>query len=41
MATGRDAADCALTTSYGPNTLKKFVVFADEVASPSLPQPRC
>ncbi len=41
MATGRDAADCAITTSYGPNTLKKFVVFADEVASPSLPQPRC
>ncbi len=41
MATGRDAADCAITTSYGPNTLKKFVVFADEVSSPSLPQPRC
>ena len=41
MATGRDAADCAITTSYGPNTLKKFVVYADEVASPELPQPRC
>lgn len=34
MATGRDAADCAITTSYGPNTLKKFVVVAEEVASP-------
>ena len=41
MATGRDAADCALTTSYGSNTLKKFTVFADEVSSPDLPQPRC
>lgn len=41
MATGRDAADCAITTSYGPNTLKKFEVFADAVASPDLPQPRC
>ena len=36
MATGRDAADCAITTSYGPNTLKKFVVVAEEV-----PDPRC
>lgn len=31
MAVGRDAADCALTTAYGPNTLKKFVVVAEEV----------
>ena len=41
MAAGRDAADCAITTSYGPNTLKKFTVFADEVPSSALPQPRC
>ena len=31
MATGRDAADCAITTSFGPSTLTKFVVWADEV----------
>jgi transglutaminase-like putative cysteine protease len=41
MATGRDAADCAITTSYGSSTLKKFEIFADEVDSSSLPQPRC
>jgi len=41
MAVGRDAADCALTTSYGTNTLTKFDVFADEVASSDLPNPRC
>ncbi len=41
MATGRDAADCAITTSFGPSTLKKFVVWADEVNSPGLPDSRC
>jgi hypothetical protein len=31
MATGRDAADVALTTSFGRMELKKFVVISDEV----------
>jgi transglutaminase-like putative cysteine protease len=31
MATGRDAADVAITTSFGPNTLKNFTVVTDEV----------
>ena len=26
MATGRDATDCAITTSFGQTTLTKFVV---------------
>ncbi|WP_426611379.1 transglutaminase-like domain-containing protein [Bradyrhizobium sp. McL0616] len=32
MATGRDAADVALSTSFGRMELKKFVVVSDEVA---------
>lgn len=31
MATGRDAVDVALTTTFGANTLEKFTVWADEV----------
>lgn len=31
MARGRDATDCALTTSFGPTTLQKFEVWTDEV----------
>lgn len=31
MARGRDATDCALTTSFGPTTLEKFDVWTDEV----------
>lgn len=31
MGTGRDAADVALTTSFGPLQLKTFTVFTDEV----------
>lgn len=31
MARGRDATDCALTTSFGPTTLQKFDVWTDEV----------
>ena len=31
MATGRDATDCAITTSFGHTTLSKFVVITDEV----------
>ena len=31
MARGRDAADVAITTSFGPNTLAGFKVWTDEV----------
>lgn len=33
MATGRDAADVALMTSFGPLELRKFQVFAEEVTA--------
>ena len=32
MARGRDAVDVALTTSFGPTTLTRFVVVTDEVS---------
>jgi transglutaminase-like putative cysteine protease len=32
MARGRDAADVAFSTTFGPNTLKRFCVFTDEIA---------
>ena len=32
MATGRDAADVAITTSFGVSLLKRFTVVTDEVA---------
>jgi transglutaminase-like putative cysteine protease len=31
LARGRDAADVAISTSFGPNTLEKFKVWTDEV----------
>jgi len=31
MTAGRDAADVAISTTFGPNTLKGFEVWADEV----------
>ncbi|MDB5307130.1 MAG: hypothetical protein JWO38_1332 [Gemmataceae bacterium] len=31
MARGRDAVDVALTTTFGPTTLERFVVHTDEV----------
>ncbi len=34
MARGRDAVDVALTTSFGPTTLEKFVVYTNEVFAP-------
>lgn len=40
MATGRDAADCAITTSFGPHLLDQFIVWADEVATTDLPDSR-
>jgi len=32
LAQGRDAADVAMTTTFGPNTLEGFRVWADEIA---------
>lgn len=34
QAHGRDAVDVALTTSFGPNTLEKFVVVTEEMKGP-------
>jgi hypothetical protein len=31
MARGRDAADVAISTTFGPNTLKRFTVVTDEM----------
>jgi transglutaminase-like putative cysteine protease len=33
IARGRDAADVAITTTFGPNTLHSFTVITDEIAS--------
>jgi transglutaminase-like putative cysteine protease len=33
LARGRDAADVAITTTFGPNTLESFRVWTDEVTS--------
>jgi transglutaminase-like putative cysteine protease len=35
IARGRDAADVAMTTTFGPNTLRGFKVWVDEVDVPS------
>jgi transglutaminase-like putative cysteine protease len=34
IARGRDAADVAITTTFGPNTLSGFSVWCEEVAAP-------
>lgn len=34
MARGRDACDVALANTFGPNTLMRFAVWSEEVASP-------
>ena len=39
MAYGRDAADVALLTSFGPGQLKQFTVWTDEVDASALKQP--
>jgi len=31
IARGRDAADVAISMTFGPNTLSKFTVWAEEV----------
>jgi transglutaminase-like putative cysteine protease len=33
IARGRDAADVAITTTFGPNTLHRFTVITEEIAS--------
>lgn len=40
MATGRDAVDVALTTSFGTADLKKFIVWTDDVTDSRTPQPQ-
>jgi transglutaminase-like putative cysteine protease len=42
MARGKDAVDVALTTSFGPSTLKKFTVITDEIPMDEdhIPKPR-
>jgi len=37
IARGRDAADVAVSNSFGPNTLKRFKVWTDEVTG-ALPE---
>ena len=37
MARGRDAADVAISTTFGPNTLKRFIVHTDEVIEETVP----
>jgi transglutaminase-like putative cysteine protease len=34
MARGRDAVDVAITTSFGPTYLEKFIVYTDQVPEP-------
>ena len=34
MARGRDAVDVAITTSFGPTQLEKFIVYTDQVPEP-------
>jgi transglutaminase-like putative cysteine protease len=38
MAHGRDAADAALTTTFGVNQLMSFTVWTDEVSAEALRQ---
>ena len=33
IARGRDAADVAITTTFGPNTLESFKVWTDETSA--------
>jgi hypothetical protein len=33
IARGRDAADVAISTTFGPNTLQSFRVWTDEVVA--------
>jgi hypothetical protein len=33
IARGRDSADVAITTTFGPNTLSSFTVVAEEITA--------
>lgn len=35
MAYGRDAADCAITISFGPHTLRRFHIITEEIEAPA------
>ncbi len=37
MARGRDAADVAIATTFGPSTLERFTVWADEISEDASP----
>ncbi|GJM03882.1 MAG: transglutaminase [Rhodomicrobium sp.] len=39
IARGRDAADVAMVTTFGPNTLERFHVWTDEITEPPLAHP--
>jgi transglutaminase-like putative cysteine protease len=41
IARGRDAADVAIATTFGPNTLESFKVWTDEVESVDAAPPAC
>jgi hypothetical protein len=36
IARGRDAADVPISNTFGPNTLKSFKVWTEEVGAPGL-----
>jgi hypothetical protein len=33
IARGRDASDAAISSTFGPNTLKQFKIWTDEVTA--------
>jgi transglutaminase-like putative cysteine protease len=37
IARGRDAADVAISMTFGPNTLEKFTVWTDQISGPRVP----
>ncbi len=39
IARGRDAADVAIATTFGPNTLESFKVWTDEVSEENTAHP--
>ena len=39
VAYGRDAADVAISTTFGPNTLSGFTVFTDEIVPTEVTPP--
>jgi transglutaminase-like putative cysteine protease len=41
MAQGRDATDCAITTTFGASQLQKFIVWTEEVPTAQILDPRC